>query len=98
MYAEDYDPALIIGNMCHIPIFMIHPCFLKEDGIEYEQQKDIVPMEGVADMRILSPQMHPLHRQRIHVGMRGYFVEGSRRVAEAEVIDILYLNHDVPRE
>ncbi len=53
-----------------------------------------MPSEGLADMRIFTEQMRLVHRKKIKIGVKGYFVEGSRRVAEAEVVDILYLNHD----
>lgn len=89
IYAEDYEQDGSGAMLC-----MIHPWAVDEYGLEYSHH-EFMPSEGFADMRILFDQMRPVHRRKIKVGVKGYFVEGSRRVAEAEVIDILYLNHDL---
>ena len=88
VYAEDYEKFGTGALLC-----MIHPWAVDEYGFEY-QPYELIPSEGFADMRILFDSSRPIHRRRIRVGVKGYFVEGPRRVAEAEVIDILYLNHD----
>ena len=76
-----------------MPVFMINPIFVDENGLAYERG-EIVSIEGFADMHVLFDQLRPIHRRRVKVGTKGYFVEGSRRVAEATVVDVLYLNHD----
>jgi hypothetical protein len=42
-------------------------------------------------MWIVIPKMRQFHRDKIKVGLKGFFMEGSRRVAECEVIEILGL-------
>jgi hypothetical protein len=43
-------------------------------------------MTGIADMFIVAPDRVSIHRKRISLGTKGFFVEGPRRVAECEVI------------
>jgi hypothetical protein len=72
-------------------LFMIWPEF--ENGkteVILEDQKS-VPVEGTARMWIIDPKRRHYHRDKIHVGLKGYFMEGSKRVAECEVIEILGL-------
>jgi|JI8StandDraft_1071087.scaffolds.fasta_scaffold105358_2 hypothetical protein len=88
IYAEDYEQYGTGALLC-----MIWPWAVDEYGLEYSPH-ELMPSEGFADMCILFAESRPIHRRRIRVGVKGYFVEGSRRVAEAEVVDILYLNHD----
>ena len=75
-------------------IYMIHPEFLDENGNVLD--KDVqVSVEGIARMGILIEEMKDIiHRKRIEVGVKGYFMEGGRRVAEAEVIKIVGLRKD----
>lgn len=94
VYAEDYEEWVANEKLFSLPIYMIHPWAVDEYGLEYSPY-EFMPSEGFADMSIFSDQMRLVHRRRIRVGVKGFFVEGSRRVAEAEVIDILYLNHDL---
>ena len=93
VYSEDYEKRIESKQSLSLPIYMIHPLAVDEDHLQYSSH-EFMPSEGLAEMRILFAQMRPIHRKKIKVGVKGYFVEGSRRVAEAEVIDILYLNHD----
>jgi len=74
-------------------IFMIHPEFLDSAGSPI-QDNVAVPLEGKASMWILVPQMHPLHRARIDVGTRGYFVEGSRKIGNVEVESVVALDEN----
>lgn len=92
VYAEDYSEEAA-RSPSFMPVFMIIPVFVDENGLVYDRG-EIIPLEGFANMHILNDQLRPIHRRRIKVGTKGYFVEGSRRVAEATVIDILYLNHN----
>jgi hypothetical protein len=94
VYADDYTEWEISNKKDLLQVYMIWPWAVDENGLEYSQH-EFMPHEGFADMRICVDQMRPVHRKKIRVGVKGYFVEGSRRVAEAEVIDILYLNHDL---
>ena len=92
-YADDYAAWEANEQQGSLQIYMIHPWGVDEYGLEYSPH-ELMPSEGLADMRIFTEQMRLVHRKKIKVGVKGYFVEGSRRVAEAEVVDILYLNHD----
>jgi hypothetical protein len=74
-------------------IFAIHPEFEDENGNVILDKTKPVPIEGTARMWILFPEMRKLvHTNRIMLGITGYFMEGSRKVAEAEVIEILGLH------
>lgn len=73
-------------------IYMIHPEFIAEDGSVLAEGFP-VPWAGTATMWIVVPEMRSqIHRQRIMEGVRGYFMEGNRRVAEAVVTRILGLH------
>ncbi len=51
-----------------------------------------VPYNGLAHMFILNPDMRAqVHRHRIAVGVKGYFVEGPKCVAECEVTKLIGL-------
>ena len=50
-----------------------------------------IPEYGVATMWIVAPQLRPMHRQRLNVGTRGYFIEGNRKVGVCEVTQIIGL-------
>ena len=73
-------------------IFMIHPEFIDEQGL-VRPERVPVPVSGLAAMWILIPEMRAkVHCIRIAEGVHGYFMEGSRRVAEAVVTRVLGLH------
>jgi hypothetical protein len=73
-------------------IYMIYPKFLAEDGSVFPEGVP-VPVSGIATMWILSHDMRlQVHRERILEGVRGYFMEGARRVAEATVTRVIGLH------
>ncbi|UOQ65189.1 hypothetical protein [Hymenobacter volaticus] len=83
-----YDDSAIATHT-----FMIWPEILHPDG---ELLTDgYVPMHGLADMFIVFSRSRAFHQQHVKPGLRGYFVEGSRRVAVCEVVAILNL-HSTP--
>ncbi len=69
-------------------IYMIWPQF--EDGHGRLVEKDVqVLVEGTARMSIASEEMkNTIHRKRIKVGVKGFFMEVKKRVAEAIVTRI----------
>jgi hypothetical protein len=68
--------------------WMIWPEFLdKEDNIILDKSLR-VPTSGKAKMWILNEANQDLHRKRLKIGLKGYFVEGPHKVAECEVIQI----------
>jgi hypothetical protein len=71
--------------------WVIWPTFEDEGGTPLEHGARI-PKQGLASMTIVDPKMRgEVHRNRIAVGIRGFMVEGSRRVVEAEVTEVLGL-------
>ena len=80
-------------------IYMIYPEFMAEDGSVFPEGVP-VPVSGLATMWILSHDLRvQIHRERIREGVRGYFMEGARRVAEAVVTRVigLHANTDAAR-
>jgi hypothetical protein len=72
-------------------IYMIWPEFEDEQGNVITDTEKRVNSVGTARMWVIVPKMRQMHRDRIRVGVKGYFMEGSRRVAECEVIEIIGL-------
>ena len=75
-------------------IYMIHPEFLDESGNPLEEEI-VVPLTGMASMWILVPQMRAtIHRFKVKIGVRGHFMEGSRKVGDVAIEEIagLYEN------
>jgi hypothetical protein len=77
-------------------IYAIYPIFLDDAGNIVDP--DIkVAVEGTAQMFILNDELRStLHVKRIKPGVRGYFMEGPHRVAEAIVTKLLAISDDVP--
>ncbi|MGB5971517.1 MAG: hypothetical protein WBG70_24645 [Spirulinaceae cyanobacterium] len=75
-------------------IYMIHPEFLDDMGNPLGKNIP-VPLNGRASMRILSCEMREkIHKNRIKIGIRGYFMEGSRPIGEVVVDEILGLDEN----
>ena len=72
-------------------LFMIYPEFLDENGKVILENSISVPKEGFAKMWILMPEKRKFHRENIKVGTIGYFREGSKETAIAEVVEIIGL-------
>jgi hypothetical protein len=51
-----------------------------------------IPAQGLADMFIIYPQYRAFHRLHLRPGVRGYFMEGNRRVGVCEVVEVLGLH------
>ena len=66
-------------------IFMIHPEFLDEHNVPIGEDV-IIPLTGRASMWILNPVMR--------VGVRGHFMEGSRKISDVEIDAIAGLHED----
>lgn len=79
-------------NIRETGIFAIHPEFEDELGKVILDRSFPVPKQGNARMWILFPQMRrEVHVNRIKPGIIGYFMAGSRRLGQVEVIEILGL-------
>lgn len=78
-------------------IYMIHPEFLLPDGSVMLEDQALVPPSGYAYMWILLfDRMWDYHRRRAVPGRKCWFMEGSRKVAEATVIEQIGLVHQIP--
>jgi hypothetical protein len=69
-------------------IFMIWPEFLDGKGDLIMNTDKKVPETGTARMWIINDQMRKYHQDRVAVGLTGYFMEGSKRVAVCTVTEI----------
>ena len=75
-------------------IYMIHPELLNEAGQPLEDDIS-VPLKWRASMWIVVPEMREkVHRSRIDVGTKGYFMEGSRKIGEVVVEKIVGLHEN----
>jgi len=83
LYEEDDRPDATI--------YMIHPEFENAAGVPVPEDEQ-AEIEGTARMWILVDKMRPVHRDRIRPGVRGFIVEGSRKVASVEVNQVLGLH------
>ena len=73
-------------------LFPIWPEFLDSRG-EVWPDASPVPLAGKATMWIAFRELNvPVHRARIKEGIKGYFMDGNRRVAEAIVTRIIGLH------
>jgi hypothetical protein len=69
-------------------IYMIWPEFLDAGGSVISDEQSLVPPEGEAFMWILLfDRMKEYHRVRATPGRHCWFMEGSRKVAEARIIE-----------
>jgi hypothetical protein len=77
-------------------LYMIWPLFEDASGQLLPDLAEVLP-EGTARMFIANDELRQtVHRERIKVGTRGYFMEGRRRVAEAQVTRIVALHEARP--
>jgi hypothetical protein len=70
---------------------MIWPEFEDEKGNLIIDSVERVNPIGTARMWIINAKMRKMHRNRIKIGIKGYFIEGAKRVAECEVLEIIGL-------
>jgi hypothetical protein len=66
---------------------MIHPEFLELSGAALPIEP--LPMLGQANMFILNSELRSFHRRYLRPGVRGYFVEGPRRVGVCEAVELI---------
>ncbi|MGM1048099.1 MAG: hypothetical protein ACQEXX_18425 [Bacillota bacterium] len=74
-----------------IDLRVIHPEFEDEFGNLIMDETKQVPINGTARMWVLFPESRARHRKTLDVGMTGYFMEGPKKVAKAEIIKIMGL-------
>ena len=73
-------------------IYIIWPEFENERGEVITDLNEKISSVGTARMWIISPTMRKFHKDKIVVGLKGFFREGTNSVAECEVIEIMALN------
>lgn len=69
--------------------YMIYPEFRDEEGDIIMDWSRRILSEGIADMWIARPEMIDFHKSKLAIGKKGYFLEGTKKIAECEVIEIL---------
>ena len=72
-------------------MYMIWPEFEDSDGNVLLYNDKSVPNSGTARMWIINNEMRSLHYDKIQIGVKGNFKEGSIFTADCEVIEILDL-------
>ena len=87
-----FEPSYLSIEGYHAKVFIIWPEFEDENGKIILDNTKSVPVTGTARMWIINPETRPIHRGHIEIGLKGYFMEGSRRTAECTVIEIVGLN------
>lgn len=71
--------------------WMIWPEFLDKENNVILDKSIRVPTYGKAQMWIINETFFEFHHERIKIGLKAYFVEGSHKTAECEVIEIVSL-------
>lgn len=87
---QGYRSDFWYDNEDHKGVFMIFPEFEDIEGNVILENNVCVPQSGTARMWIVVPERRLYHREKIKIGLVGYFMEGSK-VGECKVIEILGL-------
>jgi hypothetical protein len=90
---QGYRPDFWYAHESHMSnqVFMIWPEFENMAGEVIIQNNGPVDENGTARMWIIAPEIRSYHCDKIKIGIIGYFMEGSKKVAECEVIELLGL-------
>lgn len=75
-------------------LFIIYPEFEDFSGNIITDPTLTVSKYGTARMWILADEKTEYHRNKIIVGTRGFFMEGSKKVGECEVIELINLKQN----
>lgn len=73
-------------------LWMIWPEFLDHENTIILDKSIRVATSGKAKMWIINESNLDLHKGRIQIGLKGFFMEGPHKVAECEVIQIVNPN------
>ncbi|MGK4568173.1 hypothetical protein [Flavobacterium sp. 3HN19-14] len=84
-YRSDF---LYAGDEKEKGLWMIWPEFLDNEDNVITDKTVRVSTSGKAQMWILNDEFFQMHRDRIKIGLKAYFVEGRFKTAECEVIEI----------
>ena len=72
-------------------LWIIWPEFLDQNDKIITDKFKSVDLIGKAMMWIMNDQFREMHKDRIKIGLKGFFVEGSTKVAECEVLELIGL-------
>lgn len=72
-------------------MYMIWPEFEDSDGNPILYNDKGVPNSGTARMWVINSENRPFHYDKIKIGVKGHFREGTMISADCEVIEILDL-------
>ena len=89
---SDFCYAEFAENQQFENYFMVHPEFESEAGTPLSEDAD-VPSNGTAGMWILVDEMIDFHRENLRVGVKGFMMAGSDKLAEVEVIEVISLHN-----
>jgi hypothetical protein len=67
--------------------FMIWPRFEDKEGNLIEDGTEVLE-NGIARMIIINPAFEQYHSENLKIGTKCFLIEGLRKVAECEVIEI----------
>lgn len=85
------DFAYEEDDIAEVEIYMIWPTF-EDSNAQILPRGERVAEAGIALMTILNEELREtLHKRRIAPGVKGWLMEGSKRVAELEVTALLAL-------
>ena len=82
MYSEDEE---------NNSLWIIWPEFLDVNGNVIIDKTINVDANGKAQMWIINKDLIEKHNSRIRIGQKGYLMEGNKKVAECEVLEIINL-------
>jgi len=88
-YRSDF---MYSGDENQKQLWMIWPEFLDNENNIILDKSIRVATIGKAKMWIINEINQELHRERIKIGLKGFFMEGPHKVAECEVIQIVHLS------
>jgi len=95
---EDYSSKIYQGmrsDFCYKEdegkgqIYMIWPEFETKLGDVITDSTTEINQEGTARMYVMLEESRDEHKKRLKIGQKGFLVNGSHKLAEIEVIEIL---------
>lgn len=88
LYADD--------DINEVGIYMIHPEFEDSNGEVITDLSQQINPVGTAKMWVLIDEMRKkIHCEKATVGVEGYFMSGSKRIAKVKIIEIVDLNKNI---
>ena len=77
-------------------IYMIWPEFENIQGEVIVDPDEVISLSGIARMWIVNQELKiNLHIHKLKIGKKGYFIRGSMKIAEAEIVEIAGMNQSM---